>query len=239
MIQGGRHSTSQHGTEPGKKPGHSPRLFTQQVGYRGNEAGHSSKHPGPSPLLVSSLAAPKPVSKTGSTPDAPSSDTAPCNIPVDYGEFPRILARLKREDKTFADFAAGHCREIPLADFDLLMSLFRSTSGGSGQRQQQVESKLRENTSSGAGSHSHSPGSGTGLRLAQYTLEGVAETRRPLTYSSARLLELLSSAKNALSMKNRSGSEETRVDLSFNPELTGSVSGELEGGRYAPRKFLI
>ena len=258
MIQEGRHSTSlqQIGTETAIRKKYAPKipsLFTQQVGFRGDEAapGPSSLATKPSSQLLSGR---KPVSKTGSASDGSfSPDTAPHDVTVDYREFPRILAILKRENKTIADFAAGKTHDPCTSNFDLLTSVLRGNESPGApdaedvntkqqqqqqqqtRQQQQQQQQTRQQDSSNAAassageeSHSHSSDSGTGLRLAQYThLESVPETMRIQSQVAARLLELLSSAKNTLRQSSEQGT--VIVDLRINPEHTGPGSGEQRG----------
>ena len=246
MIQEGRHSTSlqQIGTEAAIRKKYAskiPSLFTQQVGFRGDEAapGPSSLATKPSSQLSSGR---KPVSKTGSASDGSfSPDTAPHDVAVDYREFPQILAILKRENKTIADFAAGKTHDLCTSNFDLLTSVLRGNESSGApdaedvntKQQQQQQTRQQQQDSSNAAassvgevSHSHSSDSGTGLRLAQYTLESVPEMRIQ-SQVAARMLELLSSAKNTLRQSSEQGT--VIVDLRINPEQTGLGSGERGG----------
>ena len=254
IIRESRHSKppQQHGMEPrrtriSEMGGHD--LLAQHFGFHGDQPGPSSltsvTTSSLQPFSTTAQAHPKPVepvlkTSSGEVSKPQAADMAPRNVPVDLGDFPKILSLLKREDRLVAEFAAGRGRDptpSPL-NFDLLTSVFRgseSTSVSSeGQQAKSTQSLISHETSDQAtlesgttGSSSDAAVSRTGLKLAQYTLESVPESRGTQYRVSARLLELLSSAKKTLSKKKTNEDDEQMlVDLSFNSEQPGPSSGK-------------
>jgi hypothetical protein len=158
---------------------------------------------------------------------------------MDFTEFPKILSLLRRENPLFEMLASGSYPRTPLAippsTFDLVTSVFRETgmgvagmggvksaeggAPGNADKQQQQQKQQQKQVEPGAStaeqeSDSHTPVPSTGLRLAQYTLENIPENPEIQSRFSARLLELLTSAKGTLSARLAVQREEILVDLS-------------------------
>lgn len=260
----GPHSTppgsNQHGTWLDMIPiPESMKRLGLLPGFHGNRPGvsmtTSSTPQKPSPLLVSSsssvspgAAGPdlpepgKPVSQTGLSGIVNQSNRrcvegGVSDSPLaEEEELMLVLAFLKREDRTFANFANND--KVVYSDpqttstsFASLNSLLTSSLSPSEQLQLATTTSVStatDTTSSGA-SGSQASGSGSSLRLADYVkLEGLPEENRPQFKTSAFLLELLTKAKNTLSAKCTSSSSSSSslgrgAGSDFNPLLTASV----------------